>query len=337
VQERCPCCDHPLTAEKAEEVRPALEKGRAEALQTKEKLEALSEWVQQQEVKRQGRPSKPPVAGERVQIGVQVAPDLKARLEAASEQNHRSLSREAEFRLQSTLDRQDLLAEVLALAYGREAAGFLIMLGLAMARAGEFTHVDSGAAADGVASWTDNATAFGNVIHAVLALLDSAKPEENYAQRPGIGMLCATELIKSIGDPTARSWFTAHSRTVATIRSLLGPVADRMVKAAETRPIVSLDPREQARRVLVADLANVLAALVSTKMRLHETGRADSPAPSRHEIAEVLAKRFPAEQYVSAAHPSQQSTKKQHKTRSNITGELKVRKAHGVRRKVRKP
>jgi hypothetical protein len=175
-----------------------------------------------------------------------------------------------------------------------------MMLGLAMVRAGEFTHLDSGAAADGVVSWTDNAAAFGNVTHAVLALLDAAKPEENYFPRPRQGLHCAEELIKSMGDPTGRSSFTAHSRTVLTIRSLLGPVVERMIKAAKTRPIVSLEPRKQDRLALASDVAVVLSTLVMGKIRLHEIGRANSPVPSPDEVFRMLERRFPGEQHKPA-------------------------------------
>jgi hypothetical protein len=55
-----------------------------------------------------GRPTRPPVEGERIQIGVQVAPRVKKLLEAAAEQNNRSLSREAEFRLEQSFERDRL-------------------------------------------------------------------------------------------------------------------------------------------------------------------------------------------------------------------------------------
>jgi TraY domain len=55
--------------------------------------------------KKPGRPGRPPEAGERLQIGVQVSPRVKHLLETAAEQNHRSLSREAEYRLEQSFDR----------------------------------------------------------------------------------------------------------------------------------------------------------------------------------------------------------------------------------------
>jgi hypothetical protein len=237
---------------------------------------------------------------ETVGITLRVREELRQSLEEAAKARKVSLNQEIVDRLEHVRGRLDLLPEVLGLAYGRETAGLLMMLGLAMAHAGEFFHVESGAAADGIGPWTDNPAAFANMTHTVVALLDAAKPEENSSQTPGRGLHCATELIRAIEDPNERTLFTAHSRATATIRALLGPIADRMIKAAETRPIVGLEPREQARQALVSDIANVLSALVVSKVHLHETGRADSPAPSREEVFEVLEKRFPIEEQAPA-------------------------------------
>lgn len=276
--------------------------------------------------------------------------DIKARLDAAAKVSGRTQSQEAEMRIERSFDRQDLLSEVLTLAYGREAAGLLMLLGLVMIQAGEFPHIYCGAAAEGVGSWTDNPAAFANVTHAVLALLDAAKPEERSYKGPGSGLNCATELIEAIEDPNARNQFTAHSRVTATIRSLLGPIADRMIRTARTRPLVGLEPKEQARQALVSDIANVLSALVISKIRLHETGRADSPAPSRQEVFDVLEKRFPIEQQVPTGPTEDTSSDlgpltqkadarpRRATRRSSATGEFEpVRKARVTNRKVQKP
>src|SRR5262245_2409127 len=86
--------------------------------------------------KRIGRPPKPPTAGERIQIGVQVTPELKIRLAAEAKKNNHSLSREAELRLEQTFDRNDLLTDVFTLTYGRQVAGILMLLGSVLPRAG---------------------------------------------------------------------------------------------------------------------------------------------------------------------------------------------------------
>ena len=54
--------------------------------------------------KRIGRPTKPPKAGERVPLGLRVTPEMKKRLERAAIRKGRSLSQEAEMRLERSLE-----------------------------------------------------------------------------------------------------------------------------------------------------------------------------------------------------------------------------------------
>ena len=54
--------------------------------------------------KRIGRPTKKPKPGERVPLGLRVTPEMKKRLERAAIKNGRSISQEAELRLERSLD-----------------------------------------------------------------------------------------------------------------------------------------------------------------------------------------------------------------------------------------
>ena len=54
--------------------------------------------------KRIGRPTKKPKPGERVPLGLRVTPEMKKRLEKAAIRNGRSISQEAELRLERSLD-----------------------------------------------------------------------------------------------------------------------------------------------------------------------------------------------------------------------------------------
>jgi TraY domain len=76
-----------------------------------------------------GRPKRQPEPGERVHLGFRVTPQLKRKLEEASAANGRSQSQEAEMRLEQSFGHQELLPQVLALAYGRQLAALLLMLG----------------------------------------------------------------------------------------------------------------------------------------------------------------------------------------------------------------
>lgn len=82
--------------------------------------------------RRRGRPRREPRPGERVQLSFRVTPEVKRLLDAAAEASGRSQSQEAEYRLQASFDRQDLLTEVLTLAYGEEIAATLVGIGNGM-------------------------------------------------------------------------------------------------------------------------------------------------------------------------------------------------------------
>jgi hypothetical protein len=132
--------------------------------------------------RRIGRPTKPPTAGERIQIGVQVAPKVKGRLDADAEKNHRSLSREAELRLEGSFDRQDLLTDVLSLAYGRRVGAILMILGTVMGQAGIYELYSKAGGpllddSNDLTSWLDDPDAFEQAMLGVLAALEKLRPE----------------------------------------------------------------------------------------------------------------------------------------------------------------
>jgi TraY domain len=79
--------------------------------------------------KRVGRPVVEAAPGVRAGLSLRVTAELKTQLEGAAESNGRSLSQEAEFRLERTFANQDLLDDVLTLAYGDRLAKLLMTIG----------------------------------------------------------------------------------------------------------------------------------------------------------------------------------------------------------------
>src|SRR5262249_49795121 len=64
--------------------------------------------------------------GERVQLSFRITPELKRRLDETADASGRSQSQEAEFRLERSFARADLLVNALYLRYSREAAGIIL-------------------------------------------------------------------------------------------------------------------------------------------------------------------------------------------------------------------
>jgi hypothetical protein len=80
--------------------------------------------------RKSGRPGRDPTPGERVGLSLRVTPKTKRALDKSAATLGRSLSQEAEARLEQSFRNEDLLPQVLDLAYGREGAGLLMMIGL---------------------------------------------------------------------------------------------------------------------------------------------------------------------------------------------------------------
>ena len=237
-QEHCPYCDHPIPHAKSAEVREALQKENAALLAERAKVLKLHSELQDMqrklEGKRIGRPTKAPVAGERIQIGVQVAPNVKTRLEASAERSHRSLSREAEFRLDRSFDREDLLSEALALAYGRKVAGILLAIAYVMDAASRLAerNIWNPFRKD----WTDDPERFDHAVQAATALLYAVRPpgeipdrsSERSSDRRDPGTWLISELLLALRDDNSE--FPAEVAT--EVKQLLGPLAERMTENA---------------------------------------------------------------------------------------------------------
>ena len=184
---------------------------------------------------RVGRPTKAPEPGERIQIGVQVTPELKRRLEAAGTRNHRALSREAEHRLERSFEREDLLPDVLADAFPKPVAGLLLALGLVMTNAGLHDYwARAELLADVDDRWLNDPTAFDQAIRAAVSCLNAARPAgEVLSSEASTGALFAEGLISAIcRDPAQDDPF--GPRHLGAIRSLLGPIRARMAEATES-------------------------------------------------------------------------------------------------------
>lgn len=78
--------------------------------------------------RRPGRPTKQAKPDAKSTLGVRVSPALKDKLLEASEISRRSLSQEAELRLEQSFYSESLLNEALLLRYDRPLAGVLLFL-----------------------------------------------------------------------------------------------------------------------------------------------------------------------------------------------------------------
>ena len=81
---------------------------------------------------KRGRPALPPDPTKKSQLSVMVTATIKLKLEQEARRQGRTMSQEAEARLERSFDRQDLLTEVMEPTYGGQTMALLLILGEAI-------------------------------------------------------------------------------------------------------------------------------------------------------------------------------------------------------------
>lgn len=102
-----------------------------------------------------------------------MTPALKERLDAAAEAGGRSQSQEAEFRLERSFEREALLTDVLALAFGERTAGITIMLAAVLETDGWAALSQSDTQAT---HWSDDPYASDRAIKGAIEVLEKLRP-----------------------------------------------------------------------------------------------------------------------------------------------------------------
>jgi hypothetical protein len=119
---------------------------------------------------RRGRRSKDQ---KRIPLSMRITPSTRARLEAAAAENGRSITQEAEIRLDQSFGTQDLLDQVLELTFGRIDGDLVHVLGkilqTATSQANVLTHAQC---------WCDDASAFKATETFIKTLFDGLRPKD---------------------------------------------------------------------------------------------------------------------------------------------------------------
>jgi hypothetical protein len=185
---------------------------------------------------KKGRPTKTPVPGERASLGLKVTAEIKARLDRSAQESGRTQSQEAEFRLERSFDRSDLLSEALVLEFGKGLAGVVRLLGSVMIFAeGAHRAHHSSSPNRALENWTwgSDPSAYEEAVLGAMAVLEALRPEGVATVQSSYGLDMADALIKRVrGDSDApKNPFTEDA---PEIRSLLGPLAKRLRTAGQS-------------------------------------------------------------------------------------------------------
>lgn len=112
---------------------------------------------------------------EKMTTSMRLPVGLKERLDDAAKASGRSLTQEVELRIEQSFKQQDLLPELLALAYGRETAGLLFALAAVLVAVGREAAFTKGGL-KGASSWFDEPYAFDQALNAVRGMLEALRP-----------------------------------------------------------------------------------------------------------------------------------------------------------------
>jgi hypothetical protein len=179
---------------------------------------------------RTGRPTKTPAPGERMALGLKIGAEFKARLDRAAHETGRTQSQEAEARILHSFDREDLLTDVMMMAFtDKRTAGVI----LGVAHAIHLVALRHGVAAipfhDNI-HWLDEPADYAEVMDAAVAFLEAVAPRDPKRFKPkGRGR----ELAKAFMRKLARSGGYTRKRPdphdrVSAIAALLGPTVKRL-------------------------------------------------------------------------------------------------------------
>jgi hypothetical protein len=123
--------------------------------------------------RRAGRPTKPAPKDDKATLGIRATSKLKDQLLKAAESNHRSLSQEAELRLEQSFRDQGYIDRLQAELGGEEAYKAMMVVGRAMAQAGSTAAILSGKAPT---EWPSNPTAYAHARRAAELVLKALEP-----------------------------------------------------------------------------------------------------------------------------------------------------------------
>lgn len=145
---------------------------------------------------------KRPKDGKRYPLNMRTTFDVRQRLETEAAASGRSLTQEAEMRIErSFLDQKNSL-EALDLTFGRDLAGILHILGEAMKLSGQQAAFLATRTLDGSQNWLENAYAFAQVRNAALSVIDRLKPVGD----PTPPQIAEPLVTVSVGSPPPGGW-----------------------------------------------------------------------------------------------------------------------------------
>ena len=188
-------------------------------------------------------------AGKRYPLNMRTTKAIRDKLEKAAAASGRSLAQEVELRLEQSFFSQELMIGGLELAYGRQLAGVLLLLGeaiqLSCKNSIALMILTRPGASDFTkdfpfpTNWIDTPVVFDEALLCVITILRALRPSPQVElimdlEGPGVndvGKFAASKLANEVLRDVAID--SEMQERAQTIHSLLGPVADRLERLRE--------------------------------------------------------------------------------------------------------
>ena len=119
----------------------------------------------------------PRAPSDTVDLKVRMREPLRAALERAAKEYGSSMNAEAVRRLEASFEKSNMLGEVMSLAYGRELAGILMTIGMALREVGPASALVRGKPLEARGQWLNDAHGFDQAALAVSLILAALRPK----------------------------------------------------------------------------------------------------------------------------------------------------------------
>ncbi len=188
-----------------------------------------------------GRPTTPGKAGQKSTLSIRATGQLKDKINNAAKANDRSLSQEAELRLERSFHNQALVNEVLEAMFGKPLAATLLTIGRTMDHTGRTRAFHETGTLEGSSTWFDHPGAFDQAVQGATHVLERLRPsgDPKATRLPKSLPKRVRESLAALGIGLANGCFEALTGNPVTradgewavpLRDTLGPRVDRATR-----------------------------------------------------------------------------------------------------------
>lgn len=160
-------------------------------------------------------------------VGFRAPRALKEKLETAAEVAGRSLSTEAQFRLQESFRDDEQLPASLKRIYGPQLAGLLLLIGEILRDAGRVAGFKSTGTLRGADEWFDEPKAFNQATEEIKIIIEALRPL-NFVENQSGAEGYAIQFLLALADPSTHAISRRLEDLANELRPMFGHAVNRI-------------------------------------------------------------------------------------------------------------